>query len=174
MGTEAVGTEVVDRAVAQLRAARELSDVQRIVRSAARYGVDADGATFVLRDDDKCFYADEDAMSPLWKGQRFPLTDCISGWAMLNDEVANIADITVDARIPQEAYRPTFVKSLVMTPVGVVAPVAAIGVYWASHHDATAEELAALRALAGATAEAIARIGLAGAPLTPAGLGADN
>ena len=31
-----------------------------------------------------CYYADEDAISPLWKGQRFPMSACISGWAMLN------------------------------------------------------------------------------------------
>ena len=41
--------------------------------------VGADGATFVLRDGDCCYYVDEDAISPLWKGQRFPLEACISG-----------------------------------------------------------------------------------------------
>ena len=44
-----------------------------IVRHAARQLVGADGATFVLRDGDKSFYADEDAIAPLWKGLRFPL-----------------------------------------------------------------------------------------------------
>ena len=26
-------------------------------------------------------YADEDAIGKLWKGQRFPMSTCISGWA---------------------------------------------------------------------------------------------
>ena len=78
------GTEHLIKAVQDLSLARSLDRVQEIVRHAARELTGADGATFVLRDDDKCFYADEDAVSPLWKGQRFPLKSCISGWAMLN------------------------------------------------------------------------------------------
>jgi hypothetical protein len=37
---------------------------------------------------------------------------------MLNSQTAAIPDIYVDIRIPHDAYRPTFVKSPVMTPVG--------------------------------------------------------
>ncbi len=50
-------------AVQELSMAPTLADVQRVVRTAARRLVGADGATFVLRDTDKCFYADEDARS---------------------------------------------------------------------------------------------------------------
>ena len=59
--------------VQELSLARGLDAIVEIVRHAARELTGADGATFVLRDDDKCFYVDEDAISPLWKGQRFPL-----------------------------------------------------------------------------------------------------
>ena len=38
----------------------------------------------------------EDAIEPLWKGQRFPLGQCISGWAMLNKRSVAIEDIYVD------------------------------------------------------------------------------
>lgn len=158
---------VVKRAIEQLRSAQHLLDVQQTVRSAARRAVRAEGATFVLRDNDKCFYADEDAMSPLWKGQRFPITQCISGWAMLNDDVAIVPDITKDDRIPLEAYRPTFVKSLVMVPVGAGKPVAAIGAYWARVREPKTEEIELLRHLADAVAEAIERVGLQDAPFTP-------
>jgi hypothetical protein len=41
-----------------------------IVRAAARRLTGADGATFVLRGGAQCHYADEDATSPLRKGQR--------------------------------------------------------------------------------------------------------
>ena len=158
------------RALEQLQDARELMQVQGTVRHAARQVVAADGATFVLREFDQCFYADEDAMSPLWKGQRFPLTQCISGWAMLHDEVAVVPDIAEDDRIPFEAYRPTFVRSLVMVPVGVDKPVAAIGAYWAGRHQATIEEVGRLTSLADGAAVALERIGLHDAPYTPAGL----
>ncbi|HVY79541.1 MAG TPA: GAF domain-containing protein, partial [Steroidobacteraceae bacterium] len=100
--------------VQKLSLARNLETVMAIVRRAARELTGADGATFVLREGDRCFYADEDAISPLWKGQRFPLEVCISGWAMLNRQPAVVEDIYADDRIPHDAYRPTFVKSLVM------------------------------------------------------------
>ncbi len=62
--------------------------VVEIVRHAARELVDAEGATFVLRDEGQCYYVDEDAIQPLWRGQRLPLDACISGWAMLHSEQA--------------------------------------------------------------------------------------
>lgn len=117
-----------------------------VVRSAARRLLHADGATFVLRDGDTCFYADEDAISPLWKGQRLAIRTCISGWAMRRGAQAAVPDIRRDSRIPLNAYLPTFVRSLAMTPLGV-PPVGAVGVYWAVHHDATADELATLRTI---------------------------
>jgi hypothetical protein len=42
---------------------------------------------------------------------------------MLNRQIAVVPDIYEDARIPHEAYRPTFVKSLVMVPVLQEEPV---------------------------------------------------
>lgn len=145
-----------------LSQAGDLPTVQAVVRTAARRLAAADGATFVLRDADHCFYADEDAMSPLWKGQRFPITECISGWAMRHARSTVIPDIMVDDRVPIEAYRPTFVRSLAMIPIGTEVPIGAIGVYWAGHHAATAAELASVEELAQATMEAIVRIGLFG------------
>ena len=118
----------------------------------------ADGATFVLRDGDFCFYADEDAISPLWKGQRFPMETCISGWAMNNRLPVAIEDIYADDRIPHEAYRPTFVKSLAMVPIRTLDPVGAIGNYWADSHQPTKEELELLQALADTTAVALENV----------------
>src|SRR5919201_1891452 len=108
------GMERLIGAVQELSLARELPAIQRIVRSTARELTGADGATFVLRDNGYCYYADENAISPLWKGRRFPMEACISGWVMLNRKPAVIEDIYQDARIRHEAYRPTFVKSLAM------------------------------------------------------------
>ena len=158
----------------QLDAARDLTEVGLVVRTAARALTGAKGATFVLRDGEYCFYADEDAIAPLWKGQRFPMTNCISGWAMLNDATAVVPDIEADERIPLAAYRPTFVRSLVMVPVGRPSPVAAIGAYWSVPRTPATGEVARLQALATAAGSAIARIGLADAPWAPSfGLGDD-
>jgi len=142
-------------AVQELSLARTLDAVMQVTRRAARELTGADGATFVLRDEERCFYADEDAIGPLWKGQRFPITACISGWAMLNRQATVVEDIYNDPRIPVNAYRRTFVKSLVMVPIRVEAPIGAIGNYWAEPHRATAEEVELLQALANTTAVAI-------------------
>jgi signal transduction histidine kinase len=141
--------------IQRLSLARDLASIMEIVRHEARALVNADGASFVLREGNLCCYADEEAIGPLWKGQRFPLEACISGWSMLNRQAAAIEDIYLDARIPHDAYRPTFVKSLVMTPIRTVAPIGAIGVYWANHHRATPEETELLQALADSTSIAI-------------------
>lgn len=145
-------------AVQELSLVRTLPAVQEIVRRAAREIAGAAGATFVLRDGDKCHYADEDAISPLWKGQRFPLSACISGWAMLNARHAMIPDIYADPRIPADAYRPTFVKSLVMVPIRLKAPIGAIGVYWAHQRITSEEEIALLQALANTTSVAMENV----------------
>jgi signal transduction histidine kinase len=149
------GMRLLVTVVQKLSLARDLPAIMEIVRRAARALVNADGATFVLREGDLCFYAEEDAIGPLWKGQRFPLTACISGWSVLNRKAAPIEDIYQDERIAHDAYRPTFVKSLIMTPIRTVAPIGAIGVYWAQRHRATPEEIEILQALADSTSTAI-------------------
>jgi serine/threonine protein kinase len=146
--------EVVQR----LSLARDLATVQDIVRRSARRLTGADGATFVLRDGDRCHYVDEDAIGPLWKGQRFPMSACISGWSMLNRRPAVIEDIYADDRIPYDAYRPTFVKSLVMVPIRTMEPIGAIGNYWAAPHQPTAAEVKLLQALADTTAVALENV----------------
>jgi diguanylate cyclase (GGDEF)-like protein len=151
-------TEVLVDAIQRLALAQSLDDVVEVVRVTARRLTGADGATFVLRDGDQCFYVDEDAISPLWRGMRFPLASCISGWSMLNRQVVTIEDVEADDRIPQDVYRPTFVTSLVMVPIRSIDPVGAIGSYWAERHVATATEVRLLQALADSTSVALAHV----------------
>jgi signal transduction histidine kinase len=145
-------------AVQDLSLARDLSQIMEIVRRAARELTGADGASFVLREGDQCHYADDDAIGPLWKGRRFPMAVCISGWAMLYGESVSIEDIYDDARIPADAYRPTFVRSLSMVPIRTKAPIGAIGTYWARRHRTTERELALLQALADSTSVAMENV----------------
>lgn len=142
-------------AVQDLSRAHDLEAITAVVREAARNLTGADGATFVLRDGDQCYYAEENAIAPLWKGKRFPLSICVSGWVMLNAQSVVIEDIYDDPRVPVEAYRPTFVKSLAMVPIRRSAPIGAIGNYWSSHRKPSAEELAILQALADTTSVAL-------------------
>lgn len=146
--------------VARLSMARSLEELMSIVTEGVRNLLKADGATFVLRDNDRCFYAEEDAVSPLWKGQRFPLKACISGWCMLHGEATAVPDIEADSRIPIAAYRPTFVRSLAMAPVRKNAPIAALGAYWSQVREISVEELELLQAIADSAALAVAYVQL--------------
>jgi len=144
--------------VQELSLARNLDTIMAIVRVAARKLTRADGASFVLRDKDQCFYADEDAIAPLWKGQRFPMTICIGGWTMRNRQPVVIENIYGDERIPYAAYQPTFVQSLAMVPIRTLSPIGAIGVYWADPHCPTAQEVDILQALADTTSVAMENV----------------
>lgn len=146
--------------VQELSLARDLPTLQAIIRKAARELTGADGATLVLRDGDRCFYADEDAIAPLWKGQRFPMSACVSGWVMSHAEPVVIEDIYSDDRVPIEAYRGTFVQSLLMVPIRKDSPLGAIGNYWAHTRRATPEDVELLQALANTTAVAMENIGI--------------
>ncbi len=150
--------EMLIATIQELSLARDLNRIMTIVRRAARRLTGADGATFVLKDGTYCYYAEEDAISPLWKGHRFPMDRCISGWVMMNRQSVVIPDIYQDARIPIEAYRPTFVKSLAMVPIRPEAPLAAIGNYWATPHQTTERELELLQALANSTSVAMENV----------------
>jgi diguanylate cyclase (GGDEF)-like protein len=146
--------------VQQLSLARNLNQIMEIVRCAARELTHADGATFVLKDEDRCYYAEENAISPLWKGLRFPMDDCISGWVMRHRQSTIVEDIFKDPRIPVEAYRPTFVRSLAMVPIRTINPLGAIGNYWAHKYHPSDEQLSILQALADTTAVAMENVQL--------------
>ena len=141
--------------IRRLSLARSLAEIQAIVSTAARDLTGADGATFVLRDGDDCFFADEDAVAPLWKGERMPLAGSACGWVISNSRPLVIGDVYKDERVPHEAYRRTFVRSLAVVPIRHFDPIGAIGNYWAASHEATDDEVDVLQALADSAAVAI-------------------
>jgi GAF domain-containing protein len=154
----------IEWAIDLLHWAGSVEEVESALRSSARAAANADGATVIRREGPFCHYVAEDAMSPLWCGQRFPLSECISGWAMTHNETVRICDITADSRVPQSAYRPTFVRSLAVAPIGRDPAFGAIGAYWAELHEPSPAEIAAMELLASAAADALIRI-RGGAPV---------
>jgi len=110
--------------------------------------VGADGITFVIVEGDHVFYVEEDAAGPLWKGQRFPMELCVSGWVIRHGQRVSIPDVYADSRVHHPAYRTTFVQSMAMVPVGLTPAIGAVGAYWATRHEATEAELTTLQALA--------------------------
>ena len=146
------------RAAERIAVARSLDEVVAILRDTAREIVSSDGIAVVLREGESCFYVAEDAIEPLWRGRRFPLSLCISGWVMLNDETAIIPDIEDDARVPVEAYRTTSMRSLIMVPIGSPEPVAALGAYWCASVIADDATVCRMETLAQQAAAALARL----------------
>ncbi|HEY9217558.1 MAG TPA: HWE histidine kinase domain-containing protein [Phenylobacterium sp.] len=116
--------------------------------------------TVVARQGSLCHYLADDSANALWPDQRFPMETCISGWAMLNAAPAVVPDIYEDARIPHEVYRPTFVRSLVMTPIGEGRAFAAFGAYWDRVRQPSQGDIEILEALGSCAAAAFERIWL--------------
>lgn len=146
------------KVVQELSATHTIQSVMDIVRHSVRELTGSDGATFVLRDGDYCYYAEEDAITPLWKGLRFPMDICISGWVMVNRQPTIIEDIYTDSRIPIDVYKKTFVQSLAMVPIKTNDPIGAIGCYWSEKYKPTPEQIKVLQVLADTAAIAIDNI----------------
>lgn len=164
-------------AIEKLAGAGDIDDVVASLRTMARRLMGADGIAVILREGEQCWYVEEDAMGPLWKGHKFPLTSCISGWAMLHKETVVIEDVRDDPRIPQELYKNTFVRSLLMVPVRSSDPIGAIGAYWSDRCRASDWQVETLERLARATATAMENVRLIAAlskALTEAELARDE
>src|SRR5579884_1674929 len=146
--------------IQRLSFARDLPSVTAIVSESAKRVLGCDGATFVLRDGEQVYYVDERAISPLWKGQRFSIDACVSGWCIRHRATVVIPDVYTDGRVPIDAYRPTFVKSLLMVPIRKADPLGAVGAYWRNPHTAEATEIATLQALADTAAIALSNVEL--------------
>jgi two-component system CheB/CheR fusion protein len=138
-----------------LRTAETPEEIVTVIRASARRKGDVDGVTFVVREGDNCTYVAEDANGPLWTGSTFPLSMCITGHCILSTRTIVVPDIYLDPRIPHEAYRPTFVKSLLVVPIGRPQAIAAVGFYWARTGAVDAPTVTFLEALAAAASESL-------------------
>lgn len=148
----------------RLAAAQTIDKLVMILRGSARAIGDADGITLVRRAGDRVRYVAEDAVSPLWTGQDFPIESCISGLAMLANQPILIPDIFADARVPIAAYYPTFVRSMAMFPIGIGAPRLAMGAYWARTGEIDPDSVVLLSSLARSASAAFERIDAADRP----------
>ena len=117
--------------IEQLARAASTEEIIEVIRAGARSLIGSDGIALVMNDQGACHYVEEDAVGPLWKGHKFKMEECVSGWAMLNRETVVIPDVSDDRRVPYHLYKDTFVRSLVMAPIGVEQPLGALGAYWA-------------------------------------------
>jgi diguanylate cyclase (GGDEF)-like protein len=160
VGTESYlkSLEKLLKVVQNLCLAHTLEEITKIVLVAVRELTNSDGATFVLLDNGFSYYVDENAIAPLWKGQRFPINTCIGGWVMLNREPTIIEDVSKDQRISKAVDKDTFVKSMAMVPISTDEPIGAIGTYWLQQHQATTEEVKLLQLLADSTAVAMENV----------------
>lgn len=148
------------RAIDSIVRARDIDQVVEAIRDNARALISCDGIAVIRKDGTSSHYIEEDAIGPLWKGQKFPMSACISGWSMINRQTVCISDIDEDPRIPQELYSDTFVKAVAMAPVRKADPIGAIGAYWSRVHRPTEDEVVILEALANAASTAIETVQL--------------
>ena len=149
----------LDEANRRLAASVTVDDVVVALTALARASLGADGVTLVERIGDDVAYVSEDAISPLWRGSRFPMRGCVSGMALLAGAPIVMADIRQDPRVPLHLYLSTFVRSMVMTPLDTRY---AMGVYWREAQPVPPTMLERIADIAAAAGAALARIGSAG------------
>jgi hypothetical protein len=75
---------------------RDKDAVIAAICRAAREMAQSDGACLILREGELVHYAQEDTIAHLWAGQRFPITNCISGWSIIHKRPVVIEDIYSD------------------------------------------------------------------------------
>jgi GAF domain-containing protein len=141
-----------------LMQAGSLAEILEVLRSDARAILRSDGVTVIMRERDQVHYVGEDAIAPLWTGQRFPIGSCISGMAITQRRTIVIPDIRADPRVPLDLYQSTFVSRVAIAPIGVGKPVAAIGAYWRSGHPSDEDALVLLDMLAKGAGAQLERI----------------
>lgn len=164
-GPEAARWPMLIAAIDRLIRARSFDAIVETVRRSTRGILGADGVSVILAEGKQVRYVAEDAIGPLWVGRTFNAANCLAGWVMRHRSTALVRDIETDPRIPLELYRETFVKSMILAPVGLDAPSAAIGAYWAQPDAPTAEAVQMLEHLARACGAALANIALIDAKL---------
>ncbi|WP_457108250.1 GAF domain-containing protein [Methylobacterium sp. P5_C11] len=150
------------QASGRLTAARSREDIVAILRETARETAGADGIAMVLREGDTMLYAAGDAIEPLWRGRRFPVTECVSERAMLDAETIVVLDIECDPRVPAALDRLTSMRSLVMMPIGSPEPVAALGAYGCASVIPDGETVRRLERMARHAAVVLARLAQGG------------
>lgn len=121
---------LVSQAIDALGEVRSVDAALEVLRAHTRRIALADGVCVIRRIGATVLYVGEDAIAPLWTGQRFPIEHCVSGHAMVKRQVIVIPDIAIDPRVPHNAYLSTFVASMAMVPLGSGEPFAALGLYW--------------------------------------------
>lgn len=144
-------------ALAQLCGKSNVDGLVAAIRDSARLLASAEGIMVVHREGAEVRYVAEDAVAPL-QGQRFALSSCAPGLAMTQNMPVVIPDIYADARVPHDAYRSTFVRSMAVFPIGLIGPVWAIGAYWAAPGPIDAETIILLSSLARSAAFAFERL----------------
>jgi diguanylate cyclase (GGDEF)-like protein len=123
-------------------------DFQKFLKKAAIQLTASDATSLILRQGEHCFYLDEESSTPLWKGMSFPLSNCISGWSILNSETVAIKNIFRDKRVPAKLYSDKNIQSLLVVPIENNNVIGAISVYWRDEHTPSSSEVMQLEALA--------------------------
>lgn len=145
----------LSKALATIARTRTVIAAVEAIRDTARSVIGCEGIAIILKDGAYCHYVEEDAIGPLWKGQKFPAVACLSGWCMSNRSTAVIPDVSKDDRIPYELYAGTFARAVAMAPVRSENPIGAIGAYWSQPYTPAEWEVEVLEALAEAAATAL-------------------
>ncbi len=130
----------------ELFIAHDEESIKIIVSKAVRDLTGADLATCDLFDKYMTQKAFEGTTVPLTV-QPFPLESYIAERIMADPEPLIIDDLQADDRIPDDIYRPVYIKSLIAIPIGRDAPFGAVTAYWSTNYSPESEVVKILNSL---------------------------
>jgi len=147
----------VAEAVEALSAARSMDEVIDVLGARARRIIGCEGVVLVVRDGDLCRCVAEDSVESLWLGQSFRWEESVAGWAMHHATTMSESDVLLDPRVPPDGYADTYVRSMLVTPIGRGQPRAAIAALWSESGRPGDNQVAMLETLARAASAALER-----------------
>jgi signal transduction histidine kinase len=154
--------EYLVHALKSLTASKTMEQMQEAITHSARNLVHSDSAALVMLEDGLCHHVAEDSSIRLWKGGKFSMDECVSGWSISHNKTAVIRDLASDSRVLTKHYASTPIKSLVMAPIFLDRPIGAIGAYWNEVFEPSPTDIKILQTLADSAAMSIENLKLVG------------
>ncbi|MCW3787459.1 PAS domain S-box protein [Plebeiibacterium sediminum] len=139
--------DILINALQEIIRAKNNIDLQNIILNTARKLSNSDVVNYVVTENNFCNYIAENSNERILRGKKFPLDSSICGWSILKKTIIVIDDISQDNTVKQNEYKNTSLKSLIILPIGLDLPKAAIAICWKEKNIATSINLNLLQIL---------------------------
>ncbi|HSN18127.1 MAG TPA: ATP-binding protein [Gammaproteobacteria bacterium] len=143
------GLEHLVQVIQELPGCRDMEAVVTRLCRAARQMSGADAAVLSLKEGELCHVIGEDAVTPYWKGRRYPCKETVTGWVIEHGQPLVVDDMD-DPRVAAVSHRNSYVKSMAVVPLGKPEISGSLSALWRGRHRPTDDEVRLMGMLADA------------------------